>query len=526
MYRKLLLLSLFILISCNKNNINDKLNIIVNLGLEPRSIDPALNASNPEATYILTAFEGLTKKDKDNNIIPGISERWDISDDGIKYTFHLRTNAKWSDGKEIIADDFVYSWRRLVDPNTGTPFSSFLEPIKNAKEIIAGEKPIEELGVKAIDDYTFEVILQAPTAYFLDFTGYFMLCPVRKDVIEKYGDEWTLKPESYIGNGPFRLIERKIDERMVLVKNTNYWDYENVKPEKITFLMMNDSTAALAGVKNGNIHLSKVISRITAPKLKKENLIDPINLLSSFFLRVDLKNRTLQDVRIRKALSLAIDRDYIVKNITLMDEKVAYFYIPSETKNYDIIRDHSYISQDYSKNLEEAKKLLAEAGYPNGNNFPVLHLYFSIRDSQVEVCEAIQTMWKENLGIDVIGNKYEYSTFMQLALSGEIQDLLQDRFNADFNDPFTFLHTFQYGNSFNYLDYSNAKYNNLLNVASTNNDLKHRTELLYKAEKVLLDDVGMIPIFDFKDIALKVTNLKGIEYDYTGVIRFNNSYLE
>ncbi|MEI0495497.1 peptide ABC transporter substrate-binding protein [Brachyspira intermedia] len=525
MHKKIIIIiiTLILIISCKNNN--ESKDIIINIGAEPRTIDPTLNTINIDGTYILNSFEGLTKKDKDNNIIPGVAEKWDISEDGLTYTFYLRTNSKWSDGKPVTAHDFVYSWQRVVNPKVSAPFAIFVDYIQNAREIIAGEKNIEELGIKAIDDYTLEVILNNPTAYFLDFTGYFTLCPVRKDIIEKYGDNWTLNPETYIGNGAFKMIERKVDDKIVMVKNTNYWDTDNVKPEKITFIMMDDTTSALAGIKGNTLHLSKFVSFNNIPDLQKENLIETIDLLASSVIRVDLQNEVLKDIKVRKALSLAIDRDYIIKNVTFIGEYATY-YTPTHTKNYNIVRNENYIRKDFSKNVEEAKKLLAEAGYPDGKGFPVIDISVPIRVGQVEVAEAIQSMWKEYLGIDITINKYEQSVYSSLALNREFKGLVQNVWTADFNDPIAFLSTLQSYSSFNYLSYTNKEYDNLLNIANTNNNLEERTKLLYQAENILVNDVGIIPLYYLKGAILKSHNLKGVEYDPGEIIRFDKAYLE
>ncbi|MEI0510822.1 peptide ABC transporter substrate-binding protein [Brachyspira intermedia] len=516
---------IILIISCKSNN-KDSNGIVINLGVEPRTIDPALNNNNSDASYILSAFEGLTRKDQDNNIIPGVAERWEISEDGLVYTFYLRTNAKWSDGKPVTANDFVYAWRRVVDPITASPFSTYLEPIKNAKEVTSGKKTLEELGVKAIDDYTLEVILNTPTAYFLAFTGYYTLCPIRKDIIEKYGDNWSLKAETYIGNGPFKVVERNIDEKIVMIKNPNYWDIENIKPEKLTFVMMEDPNASLSGIKNGSMHLSKSVSRNIAPELKMENIIENINLLATAFLRVDGKSDNLKDIRIRKALSLAIDRNYLVKNITRMNEEIAYNYVPKNIQNYDISRNTNYINDDYKRNIEEAKKLFAEAGYTNGKGFPVLDLTVGMVEYNVEVCEAIQNMWKENLGIDVRINKYEYNTYLQFVVSRNAKDLVLYTFFADYNDPISFLLAFESSSSINHLNYSNTNYDRLIMIASTNNNLDERTRVLYEAEKLLIEDVGIMPLFYMNLIILKSQKLKGLQYDPTGFILFDNAYIE
>ena len=232
------LMMFLVIISCNKKsetNTESVPSISINLGPEPKTMDPTLNSINVVSSYILHAFEGLTKIDLNNNVRPGMAETWEISNDGLVYTFHIRKNAKWSDGKPVTAQDFEYSWKRAVDPNTAAEYSYMMEIVKNAKEINAGNMDYNSLGVRAIDDYTFEVELENPAIYFIDFiasTVVFM--PVRKDIIEQYGDKWTLTPETYIGNGPYKMKERVVDERIVFDINTNYYDTDKQIPNNLS----------------------------------------------------------------------------------------------------------------------------------------------------------------------------------------------------------------------------------------------------------------------------------------------------
>ncbi len=227
------------IISCSNNNKSeDGISIFINTGPEPNTIDPSINVTSDAVFYLMHTFEGLIEKDSEGKLIPGVAESWEISEDGLIYTFKLRTNSKWTDGKSVVADDFVYSWQRVVDPATGSQYGYQHEPVKNAKAITAGTMPKESLGIKAIDDYTLEVQLEAPTAYFLELLSFPTFYPLRKDIIEQYGDEWTLNADTYIGNGAFKLIERNRDESLVMVKNTNYWNVEDIVPDKITFVLM------------------------------------------------------------------------------------------------------------------------------------------------------------------------------------------------------------------------------------------------------------------------------------------------
>lgn len=283
----LLILSLivFVFVACsNKVSKLSDSEIIVNLSVEPKTIDPSFNAQIYGVIYIQHVFEGLTTRDKNNKVVEGVAESWDISQDGKIYTFHLRTNSLWSDGKPVVAEDFVYSWRREVDPVVASEFSYQHEAVKNARDITAGKKPVETLGVKAIDDYTLEVELEAPTAYFLELTAFPTYAPLRKDIIEKYGDKWTLSPESYIGNGPYIMSERNIDKNIVMTKSTNYWNADTIIADKITFMFMQDGAAAIAGIKEGSLHLAYEPPQQDIPTLTEEGLIQIKPLIATLLL--------------------------------------------------------------------------------------------------------------------------------------------------------------------------------------------------------------------------------------------------
>ena len=246
----LFLISIFIftLIACGSKDKSNE-SIRVSIGAEPQSIDPSFLSAIDSMIYTVHVFEGLTTKDKDNNIIGGVAESWDISEDGLKMTFHLRDNAKWSDGKNVEAKEFVYSFRRLADPKTASAYSFLITPIKNASKIIEGTLPIEELGVKAIDEKTLLIEFETPTAYFLELATVPIFSPLREEFIS---DDWTFSPDTYIGNGPYKMVERRPDEIISLELNTNYWNKDAIVAKKIDFIMFSDVSTAYAAIKEGS----------------------------------------------------------------------------------------------------------------------------------------------------------------------------------------------------------------------------------------------------------------------------------
>ena len=517
-------------ISCSKGK-NENGGIIVNLSVEPKTIDPSLNAQIYGVIYISHVFEGLTVRDRNNKIAPGVAEDWEISPDGKTYTFYLRTNSTWSDGKPVVAEDFVYSWQRQVDPKVASEYSYQHEPVKNAMAITRGEMPVDSLGVKALDDHTLVVELEAPTAYFLEVAAFPTFAPLRKDIIEQYGDSWTLKPETYIGNGPYVMSERNIDENIIMVKNPNYWNADSIVAEKITFVFMQNGAAAVAGIKDGSLHMAYEPPQQDIPTLMEEGLIQIKPLIATYYYPINVTNEYLKDPRVRKALSLAIDRNYIVENVTKGGQKPASGWVPYAVNDVDgdfrINGGDLYdVSKEgYSNNVEMAKQLLAEAGYPNGEGFPVIE-FKTDPGNHVGIFEAVQQMWKEHLNID--------STITQIdnALLG--QTLLEKNFmigrlywSADYSDPMSMMSLFTSYNTQNNGGYSNQRYDDLIGEAMSTDDNNIRMKAMHEAEKILIqEDMGAIPLYFFTEPLLVNPKLKDVVYNPLGFHKFLYAYLE
>ena len=520
----------FFSLSCSKNNDNNR-GIIVNLSVEPKTIDPSLNAQIYGVIYISHVFEGLTIRDRNNKIVPGVAESWDISDDGKTYTFYLRTNSMWSDGKPVVASDFVYSWRRQVDPKVASEYSYQHEPVKNAMAITRGELPVDALGVRAVDDHTLVVELEAPTAYFLEVAAFPTFSPLREDIISEYGDKWTLSPETYIGNGPYVMSERNIDENIIMVKNDKYWNADEIVANKITFVFMQNGAAAVAGIKDGTLDMAYEPPQQDIPTLSSEGLIQIKPLIATYYYPINVTNEYLKDPRVRKALSLAIDRNYIVENVTKGGQKPAGGWVPYEVSDIDgdfrVNGGNFYdISEGgYSNNIEMAKQLLAEAGYPNGEGFPVIE-FKTDPGNHVGIFEAVQQMWKEHLNID--------STITQIdnALLG--QTLLEKNFmigrlywSADYSDPMSMMSLFTSYNTQNNGGYSNKRYDDLIGQAMSTDDNNIRMKAMHDAEKILIEeDMGAIPLYFFTEPLLVSPKLKDVVYNPLGFHKFFYAYLE
>lgn len=522
----------FLCFSCsiNKEENRSSKELFINAGEEPKTIDPTLSGN--DFVYPRHAFETLIIKGKDGNLKNGVAESFDISQDGLKYTFTLRTNSKWTDGKIVTANDFVYALRRAADPLSGAEYTSFIEYVKNASSILAGKLPKERLGVKAIDDYTLEIELESPTGYFLDILTYPIFAPVRRDIIEKYGDNWTLNPETYIGNGAFIMTEKSPDSRIVMIKNTNYWNKDDIIPEKITFIMMQDATLALAGIKEGSLDFSVKVLSQDIESLKKQGILDIAPYYSTVAFGINDTDRILKDKRIRKALSLAIDRNYIVEKVALTAKSPTSAWVPVGA--YDVQGDFrenggEYLDiskEGYSNNVAMAKKLMAEAGYPNGEGFPVLEYKTTSDLIYIQVAEAIQQMWKENLGVDLQISSMEWAAYQQMRLEKNYQ-IMRTIWIGDYSDPMTFLENYLSYRPQNYAGYSNIIFDRYIETARKSSDQNVRMKAMHDAERVLVsEDNVLIPIYNPSNPLLVSKRLRDYVATPLMEFQFHYAYLE
>ena len=518
---------LIIIISCSskKEEISPSENIVVNMGSDPTTIDPTLNDIGVVSTYILHAFEGLTKTDKNNDIIPGIAEKWDVSEDGLTYTFHLRTNAKWSDGKPVTAYDFQYSWRRAVNPQTDASFAYMMEIIKNATNIRLGTMDITNLGVNVIDDYTLKVELENPSLFFLDFaasTGIFV--PLREDIIKEYGDEWTLSPKTYVCNGQYVLKERVPGEKIVYEENTNYYDKEEIVAKRITFVSDNNVANIIDQIFQNKVYFSALEPPANELEyLTGKGYIKPNDAIGTIYLELNITNEGLNDKRVRQALSLAIDRRYIVNNIVRGAQTSAGAFVPPAVKGIKhSFRDESsnFIElNNYQANIEKAKALMAEAGYSNGQNYPVLTLKV-FPGIFYEVGKTIQQMWKEALNIDIKLEEEEFPATL-LALTRKKYQIARMGWTGDYYDPMTMLDIMVSYGGVNHSGFSNAQYDNLILEAKKSHDNNLRMQNMRQAEAILLDEMPIIPLYYKADSLIVNPNLKGLVLNPLGRHRFN-----
>lgn len=469
----------------------------INLGADPLTLDPQLNSAADGSHVINNAYEGLLRE-VDGVMVPGMAERYTVSDDGLVYTFYLR-DALWSDGEPVTARDFEFAWKRGTDPATASEYMYLFESanILNAGAIGRGEKSIDELGVKALDDKTFEVTLSAPTEYFTQLCGYPTMMPVREDKVDSEGG-WAKEPSKAVSNGPFVLSEYKMGDRLVYVKNENYWNAENVTLEKIIFYMIVDESTAYIKYAAGELDINEYNPADEIPRLIAE---DPtfyiLPKIGTYYYAFNMNTPAIQDVRIRKALALAIDREQIVSEVTRAGQIAATGFMPkgiTDDKGNSFTETAGNYGLSTKADVEQAKALLAEAGYPDGEGFPEIEILYNTNEGHKKIAEAIQEMLKRNLGISVKITNQEWAVFQTSTKNNDFEHLARRGWIGDYNDPQTMLEIFESNNSQNIGRYSNEDFDNEMALSRVTTG-SERMAHLYKAHDILMEDMPIIPIY-------------------------------
>ncbi|WBW99548.1 peptide ABC transporter substrate-binding protein [Oceanirhabdus sp. W0125-5] len=490
--------------------------IVWNLGANPRHLDPGLNSATDGGDVGNNLFEGLVRE-FNGEYKPGIAKSWEVSDDGLVYTFHLR-DSKWSDGTPLTANDFEYAWKRVLDPETASEYAFIMDPILNATEYNLGEgATADEVGVKAIDEKTLQVTLKSPTPYFLGLTAFYTYFPVNKKAVEAGEDGlWAKQPENFIGNGPFKLVEYVDSHRLVMVKNEHYWKADDVKLEKITAKMIVEDSTAYTAYQNGEIQVLNSVPNDLIPQLMVE---DPefyvLPVIGTYYYMFNMRDDSipqLQDLRVRKAMAYAIDRKELVEQVLKGGQLPAPGFVPpgildAEGNEFRTVAGDYGMPSDDSK-LEEAKALLAEAGYPNGEGFPTLDLKYNTNESHKTMAEAVQAMWKKNLGINVELSNSEWAVFQEDRRNGRY-DVARGGWLGDYSDPNTMLDLFIIDGSMNDSKWVNEEYTRLIQEAPFLNG-QERMENFYKAEKILMEELPIVPVYFYTDFFMVKSNVIGV----------------
>ena len=533
--KKNILIKLFCLfyvifaLSCHKEPKNILNELTISVGPEPQTIDPTINSAVDAMIYTTHLFENLTIRDENNNIIPGAAESWTSSNNNTIYIFNIRSNAKWSDGVDLKANDFVYAWQRIVDSKKGASYSILLDVIKNASGIMMGQKDKAALGVKALDDKTLYVELEYPVPYFAEMVAHTAYTPLREDIVSKNEDGWTLDANTMVGNGAFQIVRWDHNSRLVVRKNTDYWNYKEIKPDIINFEFIDNDNTAMSAIINEEIYFYHNTPINDREKLLKDGIARPVPNISLYFYEVDNRKKPFNDARVRKAISLAIDREYIVNNIMKGGEKPAAAIVPYNIKDVDSTNDFRYKkdgyfstkSEDYQKNVEEARALLAEAGYPNGENFPVFE-FISNPGFHITIAESIQAMLKEALNINMVIRQEEWAVLLQTRRDGNF-DMARQGWIGGYNSPAAFLSLVKTGYVLNEGRYSNAEFDKaLLNASVAEND-SDRSMYLHEAESIAMNDMAIIPIYYYAGTVMQNKKLTNVIYDIFGIYNFSKA---
>ena len=518
----------------------------VQLGPNPETLDPALNAAVDGANTLITIEEPLLIIDENNEVKPGQAESYEVSDDGLTWTFHMRDGLKWSDGSDLTAADFEYSFKRLASPDTAAPYAEtvvgmidgYQDAIGNPDEDgnTTTDPDWDALNVHASEDgKTLTVQLSYPCSYFDKLASFVATSPVQQATVEANGDAWCTEPDTYVCNGPYMITEWTPSERIVLSKNPYYvggWDSSKIVSDTITLLLLEDSSASYAAYNSGEAQLVKDVPTDEIPSLTRAEdggdfYLDEI--MGTYYISLNDQEEPFTDVRVRKALSLAIDRDYVANTIMQGIYTPATALVgPGIVDENGYFMDNAnggepYISDDYEANLEEAKSLLAEAGYPDGEGFPTITYSANDAGYHIPVAEYLQQAWGE-LGITMNIDKVEWSSFIPMRRAGDY-DISRNGWSMDYNDPSNMLELFTTNNGNNDGKYANPEFDQVIEDSRVADKTTH-FEKLHEAEDILMNDAACIPVAYYNDFWLQSPSLKGTWHSPYGYWYLQYGYIE
>jgi len=509
------LLALIFLAGCGRRETrvdygNREQVLFVGNGTEPAELDPQIVSGVTEHHTIMALLEGLVSEDPvDLHPVPGVAERWDISEDGRVYTFHLRENAKWSNGDAVTARDFWEAYKRILTPSLASEYAYMHFVVTNAEAYNRGEiTDFDQVGYRVLDDHTFQIALANPTPYFLSLLNHSSWFPVHLPTIRKYGkayergNKWT-RPGHYVGNGPFVLDQWRVNAVIVAKKSPTFWDHDRVRLKEIRFYPIDSADTEERAFRSGQLHVTDTIplSKIEVYRTTRPELLHINPYLGTYFYRINVTKPPLNDKRVRQALAMSIDREAIVKKITRGGQLPAYNLTPPGTAGY---QSRATITND----IAAAKKLLAAAGFPDGKGFPSFELLFNTSEAHKAIAEAIQQMWKVNLGIDVQLANQEWKVYLDSQHSLHYQ-VCRASWIADYVDPNSFLDLWLTGGGNNDTGWANPEYDRLIAAASRESEPDRRMEIFQRAEALLLDEMPIIPIYFYTRVDLRRPEVKG-----------------
>ncbi len=464
-------------------------------GAEPQTLDPHKAEGVPSSNILRDLYEGLITEAPDGSLMPGAAKKWEISPSGTVYTFQLREQAKWSNGEPLTAQDFVYSFRRSVDPATGSKYSQILSSILNTEDIIKGEKPSESLGVKDLSKYRLEITLKAPTPYFLGLLTHSTTYPVYEPAVEKYAGKFA-RPGNLVSNGAYRLDEWVVQSHITLQRNPDYWNDSETTINKVTYYVIEDQSSELRRYRAGEIDWTETIP-LGETAWIHQNLADELKIspyLGTYYYGFNLTKPPFKDNRaLRAALSMAIDREIIAEKISGLGEIPAYGWVPPGVMNYTPQR-FNFRSMEKQQRLAEAKRLYGKAGYSEENPLNI-ELRYNTSENHRKVAVAVAAMWKKTLGLSTELVNEEWKVFLKNRKQKQVTQVFRAGWIGDYNDAYTFAELMYSSHGINDVGYQNPHYDQLLAKASLEKQQDKRRLLLEEAERVLLSEHPIIPIF-------------------------------
>jgi|TARA_B100000900_G_scaffold415781_1_gene447165 oligopeptide transport system substrate-binding protein len=484
-------------------------------GSEPQGLDPHIVTGVPEHHILIALCEGLTSSNpKGGAALPGMAESWTISEDGKTYIFNINKDAKWSNGDSVTAEDFVWSWNRVLTPSLGSQYTDMLYYVEGAKDYYEGKiDDFSQVGVKAIDQNTLEVVLNNPTPFFLGLLSHYSTWPVHKETVLKHGaiddrnGQWT-RPGNFVCNGPMQLKSWELNNKIVVEKNPFYWDAQTVRLNEMHFYPVTNIMTEDRMFRAGQLHSTYTVPAQKCPVyIENENpnlSITPY--MGTYFYRTNTLNPALKDARVRKALAYSINREQIVKKVTQCGQLPAFSFTPPGANGYQPGTSIPY-------DLELAKSLLAEAGYPNGEGFPVLEILFNTSEDHRKIALAVQQMWQSALGINVELVNMDWKVYLSRESSGDFQ-ISRAGWIGDYEDPNTFIDLMMPGRGNNKTGWANAEYAKLVDKANETLNQNERYDLFRQAEAILMDELPIIPIYTYVRPIQLSPDVKGWDSNY------------
>ena len=488
------------------------------------TLDPQLSEDTYGAEFERDLFEGLLNQDAEGNVVPGVATSFEASEGNTVYTFKLR-KSKWSNGDPVTAHDFVYAWQRATDPKTASPYQWYMEllGLKNVSAVSKGEMPLSELGVEAVDDYTLKVTLETPVPYFPSLVTQNTTFPTHKATIEKYGDQWT-RPENMVSNGAYKLTEWVLKERSVRERNTNYWNNDATIIDKVVALVINDENIALTRYNAGELDRTEIPAG-QYPALEKSNPDEAFSFprLCNYYYTFNLSDgeqapEAFKDVRVRQALSYAVDRNVIVNNVLKGGQFPAYTFTPEATAGFQV-PDVAYAQMTQKERDERAVELLKEAGYGKDNPL-TFDMIYNTDEAHKKVATTLSQMWKQKLGVQAVLANQEWKTFLETRKSQSF-DVARGAWCGDYNEASTFLDLLITDAGYNHGKYSNAEVDRLLTESKTSADPGKNYE---SVEKILADEMPVIPLYHYAQGMMIKSDFKGWPFDNVQMTTYSRAF--